>query len=272
MKGSEVLSIIFLALVAIVVAGIVNVATPISLIVPSFVLISLCLWVAYDYILLQRYREKIRKFKQSQDNERPTNKQNTNDSAVVNSEDELMAVINEINNDKDTENSNETITIADLSSNDDQYNMEKELYKADMGLTNSQKIETKIPQLARMNDMQMTYEGVSPDIDMGENTGLLDVPRDLYDKNLLKQQHKNEYDIDMYRGFSDIKELHPLMGGTADTRMANRMKYMGMQAKLSQDIRASYHKPQMQQYFAEELNDAWERSNWWDRDQLEKVF
>jgi len=60
MKGDDIISVIFLALIAIVIAGLVHKFLPddSSLIVPSFVLISVGLWIAYDYILLNRYQKR----------------------------------------------------------------------------------------------------------------------------------------------------------------------------------------------------------------------
>lgn len=56
--GEDILSVVFLAFICIIVAGILNSFMPGELMIPSFVLIAVCLWVAYDYMLLKRYKEK----------------------------------------------------------------------------------------------------------------------------------------------------------------------------------------------------------------------
>lgn len=61
-KGKDILSVIFLALICIVIAGIVkNLAgSNINLIIPSFVFIAIGLWIAYDYMMIKRYKAKER--------------------------------------------------------------------------------------------------------------------------------------------------------------------------------------------------------------------
>lgn len=62
--GEDILSVIFLALVAIVIAALVYKLAPgnSKLIVPSFILICVGLWVSYDYILIGR-RKAVKKCK-----------------------------------------------------------------------------------------------------------------------------------------------------------------------------------------------------------------
>ena len=50
--GEDILSVIFLALICIVIAGIVHRIAPGQMMVPTFALIAVCLWIAYDYMLL----------------------------------------------------------------------------------------------------------------------------------------------------------------------------------------------------------------------------
>ncbi len=44
--GEDLLSVVFLALVCIVIAGIVHKMVPSGMMVPTFALIAICLWVA----------------------------------------------------------------------------------------------------------------------------------------------------------------------------------------------------------------------------------
>ena len=83
-----------------------------------------------------------------------------------------------------------------------------------------------------------------------------------------EKQHSNEYDIEIYSGVDDIRKLYTHMGSNGDTQICNRMKYMGVQPKLSQDIRASYNKYSQEPFFTQELE---EQSNkiWWENDLLD---
>ena len=56
--GEDILSVIFLALICIVIAGIVHRIAPGQMMVPTFALIAVCLWIAYDYMLMSRYKAK----------------------------------------------------------------------------------------------------------------------------------------------------------------------------------------------------------------------
>lgn len=71
-ESEDILSVIFLALVAIVIAGIVINITKgnTTLMIPSFVLIAVGLWIAYDKMLLDRYKAKVHCLKHGT----PTNK------------------------------------------------------------------------------------------------------------------------------------------------------------------------------------------------------
>ena len=64
-NGSDILSVLFLALVCIVISGLVYKFAPrnSNLIIPSFAFIAVALWIAYDYMMLSRYKakEKCRK-------------------------------------------------------------------------------------------------------------------------------------------------------------------------------------------------------------------
>lgn len=82
---------------------------------------------------------------------------------------------------------------------------------------------------------------------------------------------KGDFDIDMYQGKKTMQELFPEMGCSADTRITNRMKYMGMQPQLASVIRSSYNKYSLQPFIEEELREHAKRT-WWDSDFLDNEF
>lgn len=184
--GDDILSVVFLALVCIVIAGILNKITPAGMVLPTYALIALCLWIAYDYMLLTRYKAKAACLNKQRENEE-----------VERSLEELAEDL-----DKDSEEPEEPE-------------------------------ESKGPK-----------KEAKPE-----------------------QQHDNEFDIGMFNANAGgIQTLHSKMGCGADTQIANRMKYMGLQAKLSQEIRARHNKYNLLPYFDEELK-ANENRDWWDAEQ-----
>lgn len=184
--GEDILSVIFLALICIVIAGIVHRIAPGQMMVPTFALIAVCLWIAYDYMLMSRYKAK---------------------KACLNQPAELEEIDKKIQE-----------LASELSSSDegDTYTDDQEDVNAELSL----KPEAK---------------------------------------------HKNEFDIDMYDRDLSIQELYKDTGCSGDTRMANRMKYMGLQARMSQDIRARWNAEKFRPYFEEELRDN-ETRDWWDNE------
>ena len=184
--GEDILSVIFLALICIVIAGIIHSIAPGQMMVPTFALIAVCLWIAYDYMLMSRYKAK---------------------KACLNQPAELEEIDKKI---QDLAN--------ELSSSD-----EEDIYTDDQEDTNA--------------ELSLKPEA----------------------------KHKNEFDIDMYDRELSIQELYKDTGCSGDTRMANRMKYMSLQAKLSQDIRARWNAEKFRPYFEEELRDN-ETRDWWDNE------
>ncbi len=184
--GEDILSVIFLALICIVIAGIIHRIAPGQMMVPTFALIAVCLWIAYDYMLMSRYKAK---------------------KACLNQPAELEEIDKKI---QDLAN--------ELSSSD-----EEDIYTDDQEDTNA--------------ELSLKPEA----------------------------KHKNEFDIDMYDRELSIQELYKDTGCSGDTRMANRMKYMGLQAKMSQDIRARWNAEKFRPYFEEELRDN-ETRDWWDNE------
>lgn len=183
MKGDDILSVIFLALICIVIAGIVHRLTPAGLMMPSFALMAICLWIAYDYIMIKRHqaRDTCKKSQSEEDAE-------------------IEKKINKLSDE-----------IADHDSN------------------------TK---------------------------GADDISDDIV--NLQPESKNNgEFDIDLYNEQLSIQELHKNMGCTADNRIANRMKYMGMQPKLATDIRSRMNRYTLLPYFEEDCKASEDR-DWWD--------
>lgn len=198
-NGDDILSVIFLVLICIVIAGIIHKVTPQGMYVPTFALIAVCLWVAFDYMLMQRYKAK---------------------AACLNKDQEIQEANEELNK-----------LAEDLQAKDE--------------------------------EEQATESG---DTDVGEKP----VPDGSNKESVPVQQHKNEFDISMFNaGMSvdgTIQELHSQMGFGADTQIANRMKYLSLQSKLSKEIRARHNKYNLLPLFDEELRAA-ESSRWWDQEQ-----
>lgn len=184
--GEDILSVIFLALICIVIAGIVHRIAPGQMMVPTFALIAVCLWIAYDYMLMSRYKAK---------------------KACLNQPAEL------------------------------------------------EEIDKKIQELA--NELSSSDEGDTYTDDQEDTNAELSLKPEA--------KHKNEFDIDMYDRELSIQELYKNTGCSGDTRMANRMKYMGLQARMSQDIRARWNAEKFRPYFEEELRDN-ETRDWWDNE------
>jgi hypothetical protein len=161
----EFLSVIFLALICIVVAAITLKMMPSHMAMPSLSLIAVCLWISFDYINTSREKAKEK--------------------------------------------------------------------------CNSSKIE--------LEDID--------DIDESQKT-------DISGEDIQARKKANSFDIDLFNAVP-IEELHSDMGCSADTRITNRMKYMGLQAKLSEDIRARHNKDNLLPLFDEELR-ANEMRDWWD--------
>jgi type III secretory pathway component EscV len=194
--GEDILSVVFLALIAIVISAIVHQMLPGGLNMPVFVLIAVCLWVMYDYMMLSRYNSK--KTCLVKQNKRKTD----------NLEQQISDLTKQLN--KPTED--------DLQ--------EREL-------------EIQVEQIDQNRQQEIKPEA----------------------------QHLNEYDIHMYAGdFSEkIKDMHTLMGCTADTRLANRMKYAGMQSQIATENRARWNAEKLRPYFEEEFEE-FDNSAWWEND------
>jgi hypothetical protein len=75
-------------------------------------------------------------------------------------------------------------------------------------------------------------------------------------------RHKNEFDIQLFND-PDITKVYKDMGSSADTQIANRMKYMALQPKMSMDIRSRHNRYSLLPFFDEELK-ANENRDWWD--------
>ena len=66
--GEDIISVIFLAFVAIVISAIIsNVHLP-HMGMPTFIIIAVGLWISYDYILLKRYDAKLKCRKSNREN------------------------------------------------------------------------------------------------------------------------------------------------------------------------------------------------------------
>lgn len=218
MEGEDILSVIFLALICIVIAGIVRKVTPDGMQIPTFALMAVCLWVAYDYMTMQRYKAKLA----------CKSKNKSNDTS---DEDKIKKLISELSKDSSVSSSIQNDTEAsgdEMTDNVDEANPSDDEASEEASSNNKQHTS----QLKELSPVQ---------------------------------KHYNEYDIGIYNG-QTLQDLHMMVGGTGDTKIANRMKYMALQPKLSQDIRAAVNVAKQRHWFEEELQEQ-EARDWWDAEQ-----
>lgn len=97
----------------------------------------------------------------------------------------------------------------------------------------------------------------------------LEVVQQADKKEVVQQADKRDFDIAMYNNEVNIKAIHGEMGFPADTKICNRMKYMGLQAQLSKNIRADWNVRKLQPYVEEELRSGETEYEWWANDALE---
>lgn len=205
MHGDDVLSVIFLALICVVISAIVMKLAPdhSNLIVPSFAFISIGLWIAYDYMLQSRMKQKEK---------------------CLNDKYNRLAIsemVDEINH-KAYSNSDHDI----------EHDMD--------------------------DNKALDHNGKPKDPDAKETKDVIPEP---------KKESIYEFDIDMYNN-QNIQEVYTHMANSGDTQICNRMKYMSMQPKLSQDIRASFNKHSIEPYFIEELRSGEDLAWWGDNDDI----
>lgn len=288
MKGFDIISVLFLALVCMVIAGLILKVSPKSLIVPGFALICVCLWIGYDYILLTKHKKLDKKIQ----------RQKTLKEEILILNEEVDNCVDKSNIDE--EPSSPTWIEKQAETECKNYHQDKGLFKIYTPTYRQKPDESYIQNLPDLINMSIHENALSnmndihSDLLTGSNRESFTSPdyydfksgteqnikrnyttigRPEYEKEILKKQHDNDYVIDMYSGTSNIQKLHPLMGGSADTRLANRMKYMGMQSKLSQDIRVGYHKPQLQALLEEELRETELNKPWWeDNEKLDSMM
>jgi hypothetical protein len=180
--GEDILSVIFLALICIVISGIAMSMSPPEMMMPTFALVAVCLWIALDYMLIKRHHAKQ----------------------------------------------------ACATATKDQEDIEK--------------------QIDRLADELENGESEPEPVEEVED-----------DANKPKAKHKNEFDIAMYDKKLSTEQLYKDSGCAGDTSIANRMKYMGLQARMSQDIRAKWNVEKYRQYVEEELRTGEER-DWWENE------
>jgi hypothetical protein len=183
--GEDILSVIFLVLICIVIAGIAYRASPGQMMVPTFALIAVCLWVSLDFILTKRHKK--------------CNHEEKHDVEYNDIDDKIQTLSSELN-------------------------------------------------FVDEKDVNLTETVKKPE-----------------DELKPEATHKNEFDIDLYDKEYSIQELHKEMGSSGDTRLANRMKYMGLQERMAKDIRAKWNVEKLRPYFEEELQEN-EHRDWWDNE------
>jgi hypothetical protein len=262
--GEDIISVIFLAFVAIVISAIIsNVHLP-HMGMPTFIIIAVGLWISYDYILLKRYDAKLKCRKSNRENytdleERinnginksfeyqnlydTPNKENLYDmSDNLNLQDELN-IINKTKQDNETAVSKLKATT---------------LKTADLNTSIEKKILADVPSLADYdNNLFIPLDSEEkPD-------NLYDVTKSL---EYAEPKHKNEFDINYFKSDITIQDIHKDMGSSLDNKLSNRMKYMGLQNKISKDTRSRFNRYTLQPYFEEELSEN-ENRDWWNIEQ-----
>lgn len=202
-SGNDILSVVFLALICIIIAGLVKGLAPShsGLIVPSFVFICVGLWIAYDYMMVNRYKAKEKCMRAQQEKQ-------------------------------------------------DIYQMQARSWALANNMAAESADDRNIPDIEVPDDPERSLSK---------------------QKQAPEKTHNNEYDIDMHNQLHSIKDMHSVMGASGDTMICNRMKYMGVQAQLSKDIRSSWNKYSMQPWIEEELQEHADRE-WWNSDHLEAEF
>lgn len=211
--GDDILGVIFLALICIVIAGIINKVAPAGMMIPTFALMAVCLWVAYDYILLQRYKAKQKCSGKSDD-------------------------INPVGKSDDINPASKSNDINPVSKSD----------------INNKDLQDMIDDLGDPGDLDENNAQNGKTIHDADND------------NVARAKHKNEFDIDLYSNQLSVQELHKDMGCSGDNKLANRMKYMMLQPKMSHDARARMNRYTLLQFWEEELRDN-ENRDWWDAEQ-----
>lgn len=261
--GDDIISIIFLAFIAIVVSGIVtNIHLP-HMGVPTFVLIAVCLWISYDYILLKRYQAKEKCNKSKREN-------------YTDLESRINDGINKSFEYRNLDNINKENL---YSMGSDLINLQDELNIVDKvkELDKQDKQQADKQLLSENNDMTQLEKKILDDYPSLANHNNLFVPLDseekpdnLYDvtKSLeySEPKHKNEFDINYFKTDITIQDIHKDMGSSLDNKLSNRMKYMGLQNKISKDTRSRFNRYTLQPYFEEELREN-ENRDWWNVEQ-----
>lgn len=256
--GDDIISVIFLAFVAIVISAIVaNIHLP-HMGMPTFIIVAVGLWISYDYILLKRYQAKEKCSSKNKEN-------------FTNLEQRINSGIDES---FDYQNLKENIK----QNEDDLYFMSGELLELKKELNEDNKImtqDTLKPSDVNSPDVNSVDVTSAPSLTDYNNTLYVpldsdDKPDNLYDvtKSLeySEPQHKNEFDINYFKSDITIQDIHKDMGSTLDNKLSNRMKYMGLQNKISKDTRSRFNRYTLQPYFEEELREN-ENRDWWNVEQ-----
>lgn len=192
-ESEDILSVIFLALVAIVIAGIVINITKgnATLMIPSFVLIAVGLWIAYDKMLLDRYKAKVHCLKHGTPTNKSTIKNDVSDNPISKSTitddvdlekaivDEIASINNETDIDDDSPPSSEDDESYELlplqKQNDaefdiDMYTGDTPLHKlfhnmassGDTKLANRMKYASMQPQLSKIHRASFNKYSLQP--------------------------------------------------------------------------------------------------------------
>ena len=134
----------------------------------------------------------------------------------------------------------------------------------------NERYKAKLKCLNTTNTTETDTYDTDPDLYDDEDTPDIALEMiDIESDHPKKRKHKEKKCLSqkVFDGIP-IKKLHKEMGSLGDTKIFNRMKYMAMQPKWSQDIRASYNKYSLQPYVEKELQEHADRI-WWNSDHLD---
>lgn len=259
--SDDILSVVFLILICIVIAGLIYRVTPVCLQMPTFALIASCMWIAMDYILTQRHSTACH---ESMTATPDVFESAVDDNAEDASEDDEFTLSAALSK-KPTKDAKPAASATDAKSDaalNELINRlnnkpafhglpSKDITEQDSNWTNS-----PVGMLDRSDMYSYTPNGPG------------DLEKQLsaaFDRPVQRQEPSlNPYDLSDAAP-ADLPQWFKDSGSLGDNRLVNRSKYAAAQAKVSMDIRARWSPDQFRGMFAEELKDN-ENRDWWENE------
>lgn len=268
MHGDDILSIIFLALICLVVAALVGqfARDKPQLIIPSFIFIAISLWIAYDYMTLQRNQER---------KECPAEKESFN---VVETIDQLVSDINSAPEDNTVDYTQRGSISRTATHYDPETNFEIDGFTArvDTGrveekFTAGQRPENNFDNIEYVDDSGELSQQWSAD-DVAHASQQFERMDNPAGSKPINKSTDEEFDIDLYNKKTTVQELHELMGCNGDNKLCNRMKYMSMQPQAAATNRSAWNARKLQPWVEEELREQESKIWWGNSDFLDKFM